>query len=141
MDQTCYEFTIFDSAGDGICCGFGNGSYTLATDDQQNIISGGDFGDSESVSFRIENNLSINELDATDLVIYPNPVGSSLNIELQTSSVYSYNIYSITGKRILNGEFEGENTSISTNALSSGVYLLQLSDENENKITKRIIKE
>ena len=140
-DQTCYEFTIFDSFGDGICCDFGNGGYTLETDDQVEIISGGDFGDSESVSFRIENNLSINELEANDLVVYPNPVGSSLNIELQTSSVYSYTIYSITGKRILNGEFEGENTSISTNALSSGVYLLQLSDENENKITKRIIKE
>ncbi len=140
-DQTCFEFTIKDSYGDGICCDFGSGGYTLDTDDQVEIISGGDFGDSESVSFRIENNLSINELEAADLVIYPNPVKSSLTIEAETSSVYSYTIYSINGKRILNGKFEGENTSISTNKLSSGVYLLQLSDENKNKITKRIIKE
>ena len=140
-DQTCFEFTIKDSYGDGICCDFGSGGYTLDTDNQVEIISGGDFGDSESVSFRIENNLSINELEAADLVIYPNPVKSSLTIEAETSSVYSYTIYSINGKRILNGKFEGENTSISTNKLSSGVYLLQLSDENKNKITKRIIKE
>ena len=140
-DQTCFEFTIKDSYGDGICCDFGSGGYTLDTDNQVEIISGGDFGDSESVSFRIENNLSINELEAADLVIYPNPVRSSLTIEAETSSIYSYTIYSINGRRILNGKFEGENTSISTNKLSSGVYLLQLSDENKNKITKRIIKE
>jgi hypothetical protein len=140
-NDQCYTFTIFDSQGDGICCGFGIGDYTLETDDQVEIISGGDFGGSESVSFRIENNLSINELEAADLVIYPNPVRSSLTIEAETSSIYSYTIYSINGKRILNGKFEGENTNISTNKLSYGVYLLQLSDENKNKITKRIIKE
>ena len=25
----CYDFTIYDTYGDGICCGYGNGSYTV----------------------------------------------------------------------------------------------------------------
>ena len=45
-----YTFTIFDSFGDGICCGFGNGSYSVAVNGEM-IVSGGDFEDSESTSF------------------------------------------------------------------------------------------
>jgi PKD repeat protein len=52
----CYTFTIFDSYGDGICCGFsGNGSYTVTDPDGTQIASGGDFGNSESTPFCISN--------------------------------------------------------------------------------------
>jgi len=46
----CYEFTIFDSFGDGICCGFGSGSYTITLDGEI-LGSGGEFGDSETIDF------------------------------------------------------------------------------------------
>lgn len=39
---SCYTFRIIDSFGDGICCSYGNGSYTI-TDANGTIISGGDF--------------------------------------------------------------------------------------------------
>ena len=42
----CYEFEIFDSYGDGICCGWGNGSYSL-TDIGGMIFAGGNFGNNE----------------------------------------------------------------------------------------------
>jgi hypothetical protein len=51
LDPGCYEFTIFDSFGDGICCGFGNGSYSLTDSDGNVIGSGGAFGDSETTLF------------------------------------------------------------------------------------------
>ncbi|MBK12527.1 MAG: hypothetical protein CL849_03240 [Crocinitomicaceae bacterium] len=46
----CYTFNIYDSFGDGICCGWGSGSYDL-TIDGVSMASGGDFGDGESISF------------------------------------------------------------------------------------------
>ena len=47
----CYDFTIFDSYGDGICCGYGNGSYEV-TDGSGNVLaSGGQFGSSETTNF------------------------------------------------------------------------------------------
>jgi hypothetical protein len=46
-----YSFIIYDAYGDGICCSYGNGSYTL-TDGNNNVIAtGGDYGSSESTSF------------------------------------------------------------------------------------------
>lgn len=47
----CYDFTINDSYGDGICCSYGNGSYTLEASDGSTIISGGSFTSSQTTSF------------------------------------------------------------------------------------------
>lgn len=46
----CLRFTIFDSYGDGICCAYGNGSYTVHYDG--NVVgTGGQFTTQESVHF------------------------------------------------------------------------------------------
>ncbi len=45
----CYDFTIFDSAGDGICCGFGNGSYSVYLNGSLRG-SGGAFTSSDNVN-------------------------------------------------------------------------------------------
>lgn len=48
----CFNFIIYDAFGDGICCGFGNGSYTLTEDGTgTTLASGGSFGSSESTNF------------------------------------------------------------------------------------------
>jgi len=46
---TDYTFTISDTYGDGICCGWGAGSYTVSIEDEI-YAEGGDFGYSESKS-------------------------------------------------------------------------------------------
>ncbi|MGK0315905.1 MAG: hypothetical protein ACI86M_002137 [Saprospiraceae bacterium] len=46
----CYDFTINDSYGDGICCGYGQGSYDISIDNQS-VASGGQFNSTETVNF------------------------------------------------------------------------------------------
>ena len=48
-----YTFTITDTYGDGICCSYGNGSYTLSSS-TGDFKTGGDFGSSEATPFCIE---------------------------------------------------------------------------------------
>ena len=50
-----YTFTIDDSYGDGICCSFGSGSYSLTFAGNQ-VASGGQFGRTESTNFTLGNN-------------------------------------------------------------------------------------
>jgi len=45
-----YEFTISDSYGDGICCSYGSGSYTVKYNGEL-VKQGGEFGSSESTLF------------------------------------------------------------------------------------------
>jgi hypothetical protein len=50
LPNGCYDFTILDSYGDGICCAYGNGSYSL-TDGSTVLASGGSFASSETTNF------------------------------------------------------------------------------------------
>lgn len=49
-NNACLKFTIYDSYGDGICCGYGNGSYTV-TYNGTVVGTGGQFTYEESVRF------------------------------------------------------------------------------------------
>lgn len=51
LPDGCYTFEIFDSYGDGICCAYGNGVYSLTTLDGKTIKTGGSFGSSETTNF------------------------------------------------------------------------------------------
>merc|ERR1712048_1313710 len=47
-----YTFTITDAYGDGICCSYGNGGYKITVDGTE-VVSGGEFGSSETESFTV----------------------------------------------------------------------------------------
>merc|ERR1711971_314592 len=49
-----YTFTITDAYGDGICCSYGNGGYKITVDGTE-VVSGGDFGNSETETFNVNN--------------------------------------------------------------------------------------
>lgn len=49
LPDGCYDFTINDSYGDGICCQYGNGSYSLSGSGVS--VSGGQFTSSETTNF------------------------------------------------------------------------------------------
>jgi len=52
VDNGCYDLTINDSFGDGICCGYGTGNYVI-TSQGETLISGGEFASTETVNFCI----------------------------------------------------------------------------------------
>ena len=48
-DQS-YQFIMYDSYGDGICCGYGYGTYRLTFDGEVLVSSGGRFSDEEIIA-------------------------------------------------------------------------------------------
>ena len=46
-----FRFTILDSAGDGICCSYGQGSYSLTNKGGEIVVTGGDYGAGEATTF------------------------------------------------------------------------------------------
>ena len=47
----CYDFVIYDSYGDGICCAYGNGFYLVRDADGNILASGGEFNSAETTAF------------------------------------------------------------------------------------------
>ena len=61
--NTCVTFKIEDSYGDGMCCSYGNGSYTVTDGLGNIIIQGGEFSTLEEIKFETGNfTVGINEV-------------------------------------------------------------------------------
>ncbi len=52
----CYNFTVFDSGNNGMCCRLGNGSYTLIDENSNVLASGAQFGASQTTNFCLDGN-------------------------------------------------------------------------------------
>jgi hypothetical protein len=70
--STCLTFTILDSFGDGICCSYGNGSYSVRLDGQL-IVSGGSYTTSQTTSFNCPQGVVCNNPIVVDTGIYTAP--------------------------------------------------------------------
>merc|ERR1711884_542543 len=77
-----YKFTITDAYGDGICCSYGNGGYSVKVDDKQ-VASGGQFGSSETKTFDVGSSTPTTPPPSTSAPVSPPttppPSGSSLS--------------------------------------------------------------
>ena len=57
VSDACYTFVMKDAWGDGLCCGQGEGSYSVTLDDGTVLASGGEFGDEDLTDFCINSNI------------------------------------------------------------------------------------
>jgi HYR domain-containing protein/type IX secretion system substrate protein len=51
LTDGCYKFNIYDSYGDGICCSYGDGGYSIKNSNGELLASNGDYNSSESKTF------------------------------------------------------------------------------------------
>ena len=75
------------------------------------------------------------------VLTYPNPVSNQpLQIEIQNQSFFGgrLQLLDMNGKTVVTQSISGSTTSIDTNMLSKGIYLLTLKS-NRNIIQKKII--
>ncbi|WP_264560080.1 M4 family metallopeptidase [Flavobacterium sp. N2270] len=144
LDAGCYTFTIKDTYGDGICCSYGNGSYTV-TSNGITFASGGTFGASQSTNFCVGTSSLISNVSTTTetqteipFSIYPNPVkGDILNVQIG-KDLEDYKIYNIMGQLVLQGKIS--NGQINVSSLNTGVFIIETNTYKE-KIAKKFIKE
>ncbi len=142
-----YTFAIFDTVGDGICCGYGNGSYTLSSDAGV-IVTGGDFGDSETTSFCIEGSKALKTYPLSGLKdqqedtfkIFPNPVVGVLNVELGGKEIDNVQIFSMYGQLVKEIMNQGSKQQIDVSDLSMGTYFVRFTSEKEElQITRKFV--
>jgi hypothetical protein len=79
----------------------------------------------------------VNEIRKNRVLMYPNPVTSDLTLtELTINSTIS--ISDLNGKLLITGTAKSTTMKINLSGLINGVYILKVTDKNENKISKLI---
>ncbi|MEY4894702.1 MAG: hypothetical protein RL751_1522, partial [Bacteroidota bacterium] len=81
----CYTFEILDSYGDGICCSYGNGAYSLVDANGTTIASGASFASSDTRAFKT-GALGMDELATIAMNVYPNPASSEVNVSFEATN-------------------------------------------------------
>jgi hypothetical protein len=96
------------------------------------------------LQFEFKNTLdpnSINNLnDEIAISIYPIPAKDVIVFKTEDSKHLKVELVSVEGKKVANFDFVGE-TTYDLSTISAGVYMAYITDEANNKIVKRIVKE
>ena len=143
-DNQCYYFAIIDLAGDGICCEYGNGYYTVTTTDGEMIAEGGSFADSEQTPFGINTILNTNVIAGSQkgIQLYPNPANSILTIAMpqNTALPESYAVYNNLGQLIGSGSVTSATMTLDISGYANGMYFISVNKNNTTE-TLRFIKQ
>ncbi len=140
----CYSFTMKDSYGDGMCCSYGSGSYSLTQNSNGNsLASGASFTSTDVTNFCIGNsnrssfNTKAKEKLINEVQIYPNPAKNSISLNLRDQKMKKYSIINMLGQTILQGEITNKQIDISS--LQNGVYQIVFTS-NKKSLTRRLVK-
>jgi len=79
------------------------------------------------------------ELETMDFNFYPNPARNEINISMEEFKPSMIQIYSLTGQVMLTERLYSLNTTISTEELPTGMYLLELSDGVNRSVKSLVI--
>ena len=135
----CYTFTINDSYGDGICCGYGVGSYSITDDSGNTIISGGEFSSVDTSTFRVGETLGINSFTDNNLKIFPNPSNGIFTIKTSLENS-TYQIYNLIGQYVKSGSIINGSNLIDLRNSIDGVYFMTIQAKNGKKTGYKLIK-
>lgn len=140
LPSDCYSFRMNDSFGDGMCCGYGNGSFQILGGGV--LISGtngGTFGSSDTKKFTVNSLPSgINEAADNSFKVYPNPASTDFNIGFaSTINEGSVRITDIQGRVVLQENINNVDFhSINVSGLENGFYFVTISADGKTQTEK-----
>jgi len=106
------------------------------------IVTSGSCSDTSNVAvLTVNNNVGLNETSQDKLFsVFPNPAQSVINVKADSKLIGSvYSIYDNTGRVVLTGKLNSQNTTIELGNLSSGIYMFSVGEN--MKQTFKVIKE
>lgn len=140
----CYTFEITDDYGDGICCAYGDGAYSLVDANGTTIASGGEFGEIDTRAFKT-GALGMDELATIAMNVYPNPASSEVNVSFEaTNNDYAVSLMDLQGRVIAAKNMTNLNgtqvVSFSTENVAKGSYIVTVTVDGLTTTKNVVIK-
>lgn len=151
----CYAFKITDFIGDGMCCNFGTGNYSITFDGTTyNSPTGGSFGYEETILIgNCTQGASKQEASTAapspqpQLSAYPNPFSSmaTIRFQLPQTDQATLSLFNLAGQHIgtlFQGTAEATHlyeAELDGTSLNNGLYLYRLTTEGGINETGKII--
>lgn len=140
LPDDCYTFEIFDSYGDGMCCGYGNGGYEIHANGVLVAgLSGGSFSNGDGKAFAVEDApTSVETIVGNNFKLFPNPAASELNIafeEMVNEAIVS--VVDVQGRVIISQNINNTNfEQINVADLTNGIYMVVINADGKTTTEK-----
>jgi bacillolysin len=139
----CYTFKIIDSWGDGMCCQWGQGSYTVLDNNGISLFTGGQFTNEASHNFCVTSVSVLEESALQEFKLYPNPAKNQVTIVIPAvvAGNYLLEMTDVTGRIVYSDQRGAEvlNQTVNVDGLSNGLYMVRLSYGSEVAIKSLVI--
>lgn len=131
----CYNFVIYDGYEDGMCCDFGNGSYSVNYNGTV-FAAGGSFGAEETTNFCVP--LALDEMELLNVKIYPNPTNGEFTINFvdQKNVEAKVNVLNASGKVVNSTVIYTNSTKFDLKGHSNGLYFVEVITESARSVYK-----
>ncbi len=149
-NEQCYELKFYDSYGDGMCCDFGNGSYTLLNQNGDTLAQGWNTETPGTPQEVVETTPFCtsggNSADSTPVVsasLFPNPVNDGvLNYHMGTTqaTAWEYRMVTVSGKILQRGVLTTAQGSISVAQLPKGMYIIEITGASSTYQSRIVIQ-
>jgi hypothetical protein len=148
--EGCYDLILEDTYGDGLGgsqwnnCNF-DGSMVLTRSSNgvtaaELLEADADFGSSISYEFCAQDNASLDHFSNGNVSLYPNPSNGSFTLSVQAVGNKTVRLTDLSGKLIKEVTTTEQNIQFHEHTVSSGVYLVNVSNE-FGSVTKKLIIE
>lgn len=134
----CYTLTMMDSEGDGICCFYGEGSYTLTSGVGTILAEGGNYGDTESTDFCFSGT-NILEQNGMNPVVFPNPASDAVTIST-SEPMTGIQVYDASGRLIYRDQPYTKSTTMNTSHLPDGIYQVLTTSGSQQGSTRIVVR-
>lgn len=142
----CYELSMVDAYGDGMCCQYGQGSFSLEDEEGLVLASGGQYGAYNRTGFEVNKPVATTDLnEVAEMQLFPNPVSSSLNVsfsldkglplEIGIQNTLGQQISTIRNAQFASGKHQ---VALDVRELSNGIYFLTLRSA-ERRVSYRFV--
>ena len=143
----CYEFTINDTYGDGICCEYGSGSYELRDFYGTVLASGAEFEFSQSHIINITDSYlgqPAPTIPPLEIGVYPSVPVDGETVRLSTNIDYDQmelEVFDAMGRWVHSDIMSGVNgTPIYLPELTKGIYILEFKGNDFKKVARLFLK-
>lgn len=128
LPDGCFDLVMNDTYGDGICCGYGSGSYVLRDDSDNSVLaSGGNFGSSETTNFCVQSTPALAAL-----------ISSSVSVSCNGGSNGSATASASGGTAPYSYSWSNGATGATASGLVAGTYTVTVTDGNSNQATATV---
>ena len=94
----------------------------------------------DNVYLYVEGTAGLEDNNIIDVSVYPNPSNSIWNFRTGNTVITSVEVFNLLGKRVVSQNNNSTNVAISTQGLTSGIYIARITTEQGTKSVK-LIKE